>query len=65
MRLRASQELERQVAEWRNKCETVERRETERRAVEEKKHAEEVAFLTRANKQLKTQLEAFLTPAKK
>ena len=53
------------MAEWRNKCETVERRETERRAVEEKKHAEEVAFLTRANKQLKTQLEAFLTPAKK
>lgn len=108
-----AQELERQLAEWKNKCETIEKRESERRAQDDKKHAEEarrqsfsaktrsapvgvpvwdhrlggslplaqdsltpsrsvcrslsskVAFLTRQNKQLKAQLEAFLAPAKK
>lgn len=60
-----NQELERQLAEWKNKCEMIEKRESERRAQDDKKHAEEVAFLTRQNKQLKAQLEAFLAPAKK
>lgn len=58
-------ELERQLAEWKAKCDAIEKRESERRALEEKKHAEEVAYLTRANKQLKQQLETFLAPGKK
>ena len=58
-------DLERQVAEWKAKCEAIEKRESERRTVEEKKHAEELAFLNRANKQLKQQLDSFLAPAKK
>jgi len=58
-------ELERQLAEWKAKCDAIEKRESERRALEEKKHAEEVAYLTRANKQLKQQLETFLAPSKK
>lgn len=58
-------ELERQVAEWRAKCEAIEKRESERRVNEEKKHGEEVAYLNRANKQLKQQLDKFLAPEKK
>ena len=58
-------ELERQLAEWKAKCESIEKRESERRALDEKKHAEEVAYLNRANKQLKQQLESFLAPAGK
>lgn len=58
-------ELERRVAEWKAKCESVERRENERRVNEEKKHGEEVAYLNRANKQLKQQLDKFLAPEKK
>ncbi len=58
-------ELERQLAEWKAKCEAIEKRESERRSLEEKKHADEVAYLNRANKQLKTQLDAFLAPGKK
>ena len=34
-------------------------------ALNEKKHAEEVAYLNRAHKQLKQQLETFLAPGKK
>lgn len=58
-------ELDRQVVEWKNKCEVNEKKEAERRAYEEKKHAEEIAYFTRSNKQLKAQLEAFLAPTKK
>ena len=53
-------ELERQVQELKAKIEFVEKRENERRGHEEKKHAEEVAFLKRTNVQLKTQLESIL-----
>ena len=35
------QELERQLAEWKAKCEMIEKRDTERRAMDDKKHAEE------------------------
>ena len=35
------------------KCDAIEKRETERRAIEEKKHAEEIQFLKRTNQQLK------------
>lgn len=48
-----------------NKCDLIEKRESERKAYEDKKHAEEIAYYTKSNKQLKTQLEAFLAPAKK
>ncbi|KAL3694373.1 hypothetical protein R1sor_008024 [Riccia sorocarpa] len=48
-----------------NKCEVNEKKEIDRKAYEEKKHAEEIAYFTRTNKQLKAQLEAFLAPAKK
>ncbi|GAQ87532.1 dynein light chain [Klebsormidium nitens] len=58
-------ELERQLQEWKNKAEAIEKRESERRALDEKKHAEEVAYLQRSNKQLKQQLETFLAPPKK
>lgn len=48
-----------------NKCEVNERKEAERKLYEDKRHAEEVAYFSRSNKQLKAQLEAFLAPAKK
>jgi dynein light intermediate chain len=53
------------VAEWRLKCEAIEKREAERREAEAKKHKEEVAYLENYAKQLKGQLETFLVPAKK
>eukprot|EP00163_Fabomonas_tropica_P026678 TRINITY_DN5005_c0_g1_i1.p1 TRINITY_DN5005_c0_g1~~TRINITY_DN5005_c0_g1_i1.p1 ORF type:complete len:243 (-),score=94.35 TRINITY_DN5005_c0_g1_i1:297-1025(-) len=58
-------DLERQVQELKAKCEAIEKRENERRQLEEKKHAEEIAFLKRSNIQLKTQLEGLLAPGKK
>lgn len=39
--------------ELKAKCDAIEKREAERRAVEEKKHAEEIQFLKRTNQQLK------------
>lgn len=39
--------------EQKAKCEAVEKRESERRQVEEKKHNEEIQFLKRTNQQLK------------
>lgn len=39
--------------EQKAKCEAIEKRELERRQVEEKKHTEEVQFLKRTNQQLK------------
>ena len=46
-------DLERQVNELKAKCDAIEKREAERRAIEEKKHAEEIQFLKRTNQQLK------------
>jgi hypothetical protein len=54
-----------QVQEWKLKCEAIEKREAERRESEAKKHKEEVAYLENYARQLKGQLEAFFTPAKK
>lgn len=48
-----------------NKCEVNEKKQAETKMYEDKKHAEEIAYFSRYNKQLKTQLEAFLAPAKK
>merc|ERR1711988_1600148 len=58
-------DLERQVLELKAKAEAIEKRESERRALEEKKHAEEVAFLKRTSAQLKRELETYLSPSKK
>ncbi|KAK9817993.1 hypothetical protein WJX72_005455 [[Myrmecia] bisecta] len=60
-----AKDLERQVSEWKGRCEAVEKREAERREAEAKKHKEEVAYLENHAKQLKQQLETFLAPAKK
>ena len=46
-------DLEKQVADLKARCEQIEKREAERRSVEEKKHAEEIQFLKRTNQQLK------------
>merc|ERR1712159_497847 len=58
-------DFERQIQDLKSKCEAIEKRESERRALEEKKHAEEVAFLKKSNQQLKQQLESVLAPAGK
>jgi hypothetical protein len=49
-----------QLQEWKLKCEAIERRESERREAESKKHKEEVAYLETYAKQLKSQLETYL-----
>lgn len=41
------------MSEEKAKCEAIERQETERREIEEKKHSEEVQFLKQTNQQLK------------
>lgn len=41
------------MSEQKDKCEAIEKRENERRQIEEKKHTEEVQFLKRMNQQLK------------
>ena len=61
----SNKDFERQVVELKAKCDAIEKREAERRALEEKKHAEEISFLKRTNQQLKTQLEGILSPQKK
>jgi dynein light intermediate chain, axonemal len=45
--------LEQSVSELKAKCEAIEKREAERRQMEERKHAEEIAFLKKTNVQLK------------
>jgi dynein light intermediate chain len=49
--------LEQTVLELKAKCEAIEKRESERRAMEERKHAEEIAFLKKTNVQLKVRDE--------
>jgi dynein light intermediate chain len=56
-------ELERQVQDQKARCEAIEKREAERRTLEEKKHNEEVAFLKSSHQQLKQQLESVLAPS--
>jgi dynein light intermediate chain len=58
-------DLERQVQELINRCDATEKREQERRALDEKKHAEEVEFLKKTNDQLKSNLESLLSTPKK
>lgn len=45
--------MEQTVLELKAKCEAIEKRESERRAMEERKHSEEIAFLKKTNVQLK------------
>lgn len=54
-----------QVSEWKLKCEQIEKRDTERREADAKKHKEEIAYFEQYAKQLKGQLDAFLVPTKK
>ncbi|XP_041650310.1 axonemal dynein light intermediate polypeptide 1 [Cheilinus undulatus] len=55
-------ELKKQVNELKAQCDAVEKRENERRQIEEKKHAEEIQLFKRTNQQLKTQLERVIAP---
>jgi len=59
------EELERQVGELASRCELIKKRETERRAVEEAKHAEDVQKHKAVNAQLKANLEALLSAPRK
>ena len=52
-------DLERQVNELKAKIEQIEKRNTEQRAVEEKKHSEEIQYLKKNNQQLKVVLLQF------
>lgn len=58
-------DLERGVAELKMKCEAIEARENERRATEERKHADEVSYLKKYTEQLKVQLDSYLSSGKK
>ncbi|XP_039974367.1 axonemal dynein light intermediate polypeptide 1 [Xiphias gladius] len=58
------QDLKKQMNEQKARCDATEKRENERRQVEEKKQTEEIQFLKRTNQQLKTQLEGIITPKK-
>jgi len=53
-------ELDRQVNELKARCDQVEKKAIEQRAVEEKKHIEEVSFLKRTNQQLKVPPAVYL-----
>ncbi|XP_065651954.1 33 kDa inner dynein arm light chain, axonemal isoform X4 [Hydra vulgaris] len=59
------EELEKQVNELKGKCDAIEKRDVERRAIEDKKHSEEIQFLKKTNQQLKTQLEGIIAPSKR
>lgn len=58
-------DLERQVQELISRCDAIEKRESERRILDEKKHIEEVEQLKKANDSLKTSLESLLSTPKK
>jgi len=51
--------LEQQVTELKAKCEMIEKHEAEQRAMEERKHAEEIAFLKKTNVQLKVSIKLY------
>lgn len=54
-------EYEKILSEWKVKCETMEKRDQERRTEEFNKHKEEVEFLTKHNSSLKKELEQLLS----
>lgn len=57
-------DLEKTVAELKQKFDQAERRAAELREAEGKKHLEEIQFLKKTNQQLKTQLEGIIAPKK-
>jgi len=57
-------DLEQQVNEQKSRCDQIEKKGVEQKAVQEKQHQEEVQFLKRTNQQLKTQLEGIVIPKK-
>ncbi|KAM9352780.1 axonemal dynein light intermediate polypeptide 1 [Symphorus nematophorus] len=58
------QDLKKQLNEQKAKCDAIEKRENEKRQVEEKKYSNEIQNLKRTNQQLKTQLEGIIAPKK-
>ncbi|KAG7476217.1 hypothetical protein JOB18_049146 [Solea senegalensis] len=58
------QDMKKQLSEQKAKCDAIEKRENEKRQVEEKKHLEEIQFLKTTNQELKTQLEGIITQQK-
>jgi dynein light intermediate chain len=58
-------DLEAELQQMKAKCDEIERRETERRATDQRKHEEELQVLKRTNQQLRSQLESILAPQKK
>lgn len=56
--------MENMMSDMKLRTEQNERRNAELRAAEEKKHAEEIAFLKKTNAQLKAQLEGIIAPKK-
>ncbi|XP_055019695.1 axonemal dynein light intermediate polypeptide 1 [Boleophthalmus pectinirostris] len=58
------QDLIKQLQEEKAKCDAIEKREAERRQVEEKKHSAEIQVLKNSNQHLKTELEAIITSKK-
>lgn len=59
-----NEDLQKQVQGLEQKCVTIEKRETARREGDAQKHAEEVAYLKKANLQLKTNLREYLSVPK-
>ncbi|KAM6910529.1 axonemal dynein light intermediate polypeptide 1 [Xenentodon cancila] len=58
------QDLMKQLNEQKALCDAIEKREAEKRLLEEKKYNEKIDSLTMTNKQLKAQLEGIITPVK-
>lgn len=56
--------MENIISDMKLRAEQNERRNAELRASEDKKHAEEIAFLKKTNAQLKSQLEGIIAPKK-
>lgn len=54
-------EYQRILAEWKSKCEALEKKDAERRAEETSRHREEVEFLNKHNASLKKELEQLLS----
>ncbi|XP_034944091.1 33 kDa inner dynein arm light chain, axonemal-like [Chelonus insularis] len=58
-------ELEKIVAQLQRKFEQADKKSTELRDAEQKKHSEEIKFKKKTNQQLKTQLEEIISPKNK
>lgn len=57
-------ELEKKFNELKSECEHIEKREQERRGIDEKKRQEEIQFLKRTNQQLKQQVDGISNKTK-